>query len=184
MKQTSCARFSVFSASFIRLNSIRSGRDDFFLCQPSRVFQRLRDQDPGVFCLIVREEEPTPAVVLWRLGRVNGKGTSTTSPCLKFVVDGILGVVPELECRLGRLEPGDIARLNFQMRRQIVKQPDLIAHIQVLDRFADLPNRAHVNNRSRNPFQWKGASLACVGMKAFRKNRRKKEEMEREGRVT
>src|SRR5205814_4851950 len=77
------------------------------------------------------------------LRSVNGKGTRTTSPWLKLVVDGILGVVPELERRLGRLEPGDIVRLNLQMRRQIMKQPHLVAHIQVLDRLADFLNRAH-----------------------------------------
>ena len=34
-------------------------------------------------------------------------------PTLKLIVDGILGIVPELERRLGRLEPGHIIRLNF-----------------------------------------------------------------------
>src|SRR5216117_1447409 len=58
------------------------------------------------------------------LRSVNGKGTRTTSPWLKLVVDGILGVVPELKRRLGRFEPSDIVRLNFQIRRQIVKEPD------------------------------------------------------------
>ena len=48
---------------------------------------------------------------------------------LNFVVDGILGIVPELERRLGGFEPGHIIRLNFQMRRQIMKQPYLVAHI-------------------------------------------------------
>ena len=79
------------------------------------------------------------------LRSVNGKGTRTTSPWLKLVVDGILGVVPEFERRLGRFEPGDIVRLNFQMRTQIVKQPHLVSHIQVLDRFADFLNRAHAS---------------------------------------
>jgi hypothetical protein len=32
------------------------------------------------------------------------------------------------------------------MRRQIVKQPNLVAHIQVLDRLADFLNRAHRRN--------------------------------------
>ena len=77
---------------------------------------------------------------------VNGKGTRTTSPWLKLVVDGILGVVPELERRFGRFEPGDIVRLNFQMRGQIVKEPYLVAHIQVLDCLADFLNRAHEKN--------------------------------------
>jgi len=36
-------------------------------------------------------------------------------------------VVPELERRLGRFEPSDIVGLNFQMRRQIVKEPYLVA---------------------------------------------------------
>src|SRR5438105_4486049 len=63
------------------------------------------------------------------LRSVKGKGTRTTSPWLKLIVDGILGVVPELERRLVRLEPSDIVRLNFQMRRQIGKQPHLIVHI-------------------------------------------------------
>jgi hypothetical protein len=31
-------------------------------------------------------------------------------------LDGILGVVPELERGLGNFEPGDIVRLNFQMQ--------------------------------------------------------------------
>jgi hypothetical protein len=80
------------------------------------------------------------------LRSVNGKGTRTTSPWLKLVVDGILGVVPELERRLGGFEPGDIIRLNFQMRWQIVKEPHLVVHIQVLDRFADFLNCAHTNS--------------------------------------
>ena len=67
------------------------------------------------------------------LRSVNGKGTRTTSPWLKLVVDGILGVVPELERRLGGSEPGDVVWLNFQMRRQIVKEPHLVVYIQVLD---------------------------------------------------
>src|SRR2546430_698409 len=67
----------------------------------------------GVFCLIAREKEPTQAVVLSRLGSVKGNGTRTTSPWLKLIVDGILGIVPELECGLCRFEPGDIVRLNF-----------------------------------------------------------------------
>ena len=50
------------------------------------------------------------------LRSVNGNGTRTTSPWLKLVVNGILGVVPKLERRLGGFEPGDIVRLNFQMR--------------------------------------------------------------------
>ena len=58
----------------------------------------------------------------------------------------ILGVVPELERGLGNFEPGDIVRLNFQMRRQIVKEPHLVAHIQVLDCLADFLNRAHGRN--------------------------------------
>ncbi|SRR6266496_3359949 len=80
------------------------------------------------------------------LRSVNGKGTRTTSPWLKLVVDGILGVIPEFERRLGRFEPCDIVRLNFQMRRQMVKEPHLVAHVQVLDRFADFLNRAHAGN--------------------------------------
>ena len=69
---------------------------------------------------------------------------------LKLVVDGILGVVPKLERGLGGFEPGDIVRLNFQMRRQIVKEPHLVPHIQVLDCLADFLNRAHAGNFSRN----------------------------------
>ena len=69
---------------------------------------------------------------------------------LKLVVDGILGVVPELERGLGNFEPGDIVRLNFQMRRQIVKKSHLVAHIQMLDCLADFLNRAHAGNFSRN----------------------------------
>jgi hypothetical protein len=80
---------------------------------------------------------------------VNGNGTRTTSPWLKLVVDCILGVVPELECRLGSFEPGDIIRLNFQMRRQIVKEPHLVVHIQVLDCLADFLNRAHTGNLTK-----------------------------------
>jgi hypothetical protein len=56
---------------------------------------------------------------------------------LKLVVDGILGVVPELERRLGNFEPGDVVRLNFQMRVQIVKEPHLVARIRMLDGLAD-----------------------------------------------
>ena len=37
------------------------------------------------------------------------------------LVNGILGVEPKLERRLRGFEPGDIVRLNFRMRRQIVK---------------------------------------------------------------
>ena len=62
----------------------------------------------------------------------------------------ILGVVPELERGLGNFELGDIVRLNFQMRRQIVKEPHLVAHIQKLDCFADFLNRAHAGSFSRN----------------------------------
>jgi hypothetical protein len=80
------------------------------------------------------------------LRSVNGNGTRTTSPWLKLVVDGILGVIPEFEGRLGCFEPGDIVRLNFQMRRQIVKQLHLVAYIQVFDGVADLLNRAHAFN--------------------------------------
>src|SRR5439155_26457780 len=46
------------------------------------------------------------------LRSVKGKGTRTTSPWLKLIVDGIVGIVPELECGLCRFEPGDIVRLN------------------------------------------------------------------------
>jgi hypothetical protein len=35
------------------------------------------------------------------------------------------------------------------MRRQIVKEPHLVAHIQVLDRLADFVNRAHAGNLSK-----------------------------------
>jgi hypothetical protein len=83
------------------------------------------------------------------LRSVNGKGTRTTSPWLKLVVDGILGVVPELERRLGGFEPGDVVRLNLQMRRQIVKEPHLVVHIQVLDCLADFLNRAHTGNLTK-----------------------------------
>jgi hypothetical protein len=68
------------------------------------------------------------------------------SSCLQLIVNGRFGVVPELECRLGSFEPGDIIRLNFQMRRQIVKELHLVAHIQVLDCLADFLNRAHGRN--------------------------------------
>ena len=92
----------------------------------------------------------TSGLVVGKLKRkvrsVNGNGTRTTSPWLKLVVDGILGVVPELECRLGSFEPGDIIRLNFQVRRQVVKELHLVAHIQVLDCLADFLNRAHGRN--------------------------------------
>jgi len=84
------------------------------------------------------------------LRSVNGKGTRTTSPWLKLVGDGILGVVPELERGLDNFEPGDIIRLNFQVRRQIVKEPHLVAHIQVLDCLADFLNPARAGNFSRN----------------------------------
>src|SRR5437867_3441806 len=47
------------------------------------------------------------------LRSVNGNGTRTTSPWLKLIVDGILGIVPELECGLCRFEPGDIVRRNL-----------------------------------------------------------------------
>src|SRR5213594_526433 len=80
---------------------------------------------------------------------VKGNVTRTTSPWLKLIVDGILGIVPELECGLCRFEPADIVRLNFQVRRQIMKQPYLVAHIQVLDCFADFLNRAHKGNLSK-----------------------------------
>src|SRR5437764_8143589 len=83
------------------------------------------------------------------LRSVKGKGTRTTSPWLKLVVDGILGVVPELERRLGGFEPGDIVRLNFQMRRQIVKEPHLVVYIQMLDCLADFLNRAHTVNLTK-----------------------------------
>ena len=83
------------------------------------------------------------------LRSVKGKGTRTTSPWLKLVVDGILGVVLELERRLGGFEPGDIVRLNFQMRRQIVKEPHLVVYIQMLDCLADFLNRAHTVNLTK-----------------------------------
>ena len=66
------------------------------------------------------------------------------SPCSKLVVDGILGIVPEFECRLRRLQPCNIIRLDFQMRRQVFKQTDLFTNIQVFNRFADLANSAHL----------------------------------------
>ena len=85
------------------------------------------------------------------LRSVNGNGTRTTSPWLKLVVNGILGVVPKLERRLGGFEPGDdIVRLNFQVRRQIVKEPHLVPHIQVLNCLADFVNLAHAGNFNRN----------------------------------
>jgi hypothetical protein len=99
------------------------------------------------------------------LRSVNGKGTRTTSPWLKLVVDGILGVVPELERRLGRFEPSDIVRLNFQMRRQIMKEPYLVAHIQVLDCLADFLNRAHAGNLAETFFNGKRESIAECGMR-------------------
>ena len=68
---------------------------------------------------------------------------------LKLVVNGILGVVPKLERWLGGFEPGDIVRLNFQMRRQIVKKPHLVPHIQVLNCLADFLNRAHASNLTK-----------------------------------
>jgi hypothetical protein len=49
------------------------------------------------------------------LRSMNGKGTRTTLPWLKLVVDGILGVIPEFKRWLGGFEPGDVVRLNFQM---------------------------------------------------------------------
>lgn len=87
--------------------------------------------------------------LLMALRPVNENGTRTTSPWLKLVVNGILGVVPKLERRLGGFEPGDIVRLNFQIRRQIVKEPHLVPHIQVLNCLADFLNRAHAGNFSR-----------------------------------
>ena len=81
---------------------------------------------------------------------MNGNGKRTTSPWLKLVVDSILGVVPELERGLGNFEPGDGVRLNFQMRRQIMKEPHLVAHIQMLDSLADFLDRAHAGNFGRN----------------------------------
>jgi hypothetical protein len=36
---------------------------------------------------------------------------------MNFLVDGILGIIPEFEGRLGCFQPCDIVRLNFQMRR-------------------------------------------------------------------
>ena len=47
-------------------------------------------------------------------------------------------------------EPGDIVRLNFQMRRQIVKEPHLVPHIQVLNCLADFLNRVHARKFTRN----------------------------------
>jgi len=46
-----------------------------------------------------------------------------------IVVDGILGVIPEFEGRFGCFESCDIIRPDFQVRRQIVKQSHLVAHI-------------------------------------------------------
>jgi len=74
---------------------------------------------------------------------VNGNGTSTMSPWLKLVVDGILGIVPEFERRLRRFQPRNIVRLDFQMRRQVLKQTDLLTNIQMFNRFADLVDIAH-----------------------------------------
>src|SRR5438093_10712077 len=75
---------------------------------------------------------------------VNGNGTSTMSPWLKLVVDGILGIVPEFERRLRRFQPRNIIRLDFQMRRQVFKQTDLLTNIQMFNRFIDLTNSAHL----------------------------------------
>jgi len=55
-----------------------------------------------------------PGRCLMALRSVNGNGTRTTSPCLKVVVDGIFGIVPEFERRLRRFEPRNIVRLDFQ----------------------------------------------------------------------
>ena len=66
-----------------------------------------------------------------------------------IVVDGILGVIPEFEGRFGCFESCDIVRPDFQVRRQIVKQSHLVAHIQMLDRVADFLNRAHACNLAR-----------------------------------
>src|SRR5260370_28097103 len=94
--------------------------------------------------LLDRSGERTKAARCFvALRSVKGKGTRTTSPWLKLVVDGILGVIPEFESRLLCFEPCDIVRLNFQMRRQIVNEPHLVAHIQMLDCLADFRNRAH-----------------------------------------
>src|SRR5213593_2542989 len=90
---------------------------------------------------------------LMALRSVNGNGTSTTLPCLKVVVDGILGIVPEFERRLRRFNPSDIIRLDFQVRRQVFKQTDLLTNIQMFNRFADLSDSAHylsVNAKQRN----------------------------------
>ena len=108
------------------------------------------------------------------LRSVNGKGTRTTSPWLKLVVDGILGVVPELERRLDGFEPGDIIRLNFQMRWQIVKEPHLVVHIQLLDCLADFLNCPHTGNltkffpmRSRKRLKEEGRIMKGESAKAL-----------------
>jgi hypothetical protein len=129
------------------------------------------------------------------LRSVNGKGTRTTSPWLKLVVDGILGVVPELERRLGRFEPSDIVRLNFQMCRQIVKEQYLVAHIQVLDCLADFLNRAHEKNLTQifpmrsaeNSGKREKVDLKIkkeeLGIKKRRKGRRILESKKEEGKI-
>jgi hypothetical protein len=58
-------------------------------------------------------EMTSPGRCFTALRSVNGKGTNTMSPCLKLIVDGILGIVPEFERRLCRFQPRDIVRLNF-----------------------------------------------------------------------
>src|SRR5207237_7961186 len=104
-----------------------------------------RDYEIGAH-LILTGDRTNAGRCFIALKSVNGKGTRTTFAWLKLVVDGILGIVPELERRLGRFEPSDIVRLNFQMRRQIVKEPYLVTHIQVFDCLTDFLNRAHASN--------------------------------------
>jgi hypothetical protein len=65
------------------------------------------------------------------------------SPWLKLVVDGILGIVPEYERRLRRFEARNVVRLDFQARRQVLKQTDLLTDIQMFNRLADLVNSVH-----------------------------------------
>jgi hypothetical protein len=99
----------------------------------------------------------SPGLLLDRAQRsVKENGTSTMSPCLKRIVDGIFGIVPEFERGLSRFEPRNVVGLNFQMRRQILKQPDLLTHIQMFNRFADFVDRAHhpfINRPKAGPSQ-------------------------------
>jgi hypothetical protein len=74
---------------------------------------------------------------------VKGNGTRTMSPRLKGVVDGIFGVVPEVEGAFGEFHPRGVVLRNFEVARQFLEQLNLLAHVESFDGSGDGLDGAH-----------------------------------------